>query len=787
MPDADRTLAAWRLAAGLARSRTESEAASWVARAAGHLAGAENVRVWMIDHTRGYRFSGAWPEEAHPPESPPPEVPRAVAFGAPGAAAAKAPFRSRLVVPLLRGPRPLGAIELLEKRRADGAFTTGDADALGVLNEAADAALQAVREAPAREHAHAGTITRLVRLFDVGRTLTTTLDMEVLAEAVADRTRASLEADNAYLWLIDETGEHLTVSAASGPAADAVRGWDLPIGEGLAGQVAADGEAVRHADAEEIPGVEDRPDLAAGVEILSAAAAPILTDEGHVIGVLEVVNREDEEAFEDDDVALLRELAETTAAAIGNARRFDAERRASDLGSLLATAQQLGASLEARKIALTLVHQAASVIKYRRAAVGLLKGGRLDLAAVSGQSFVDEKLPEMKALKEILAWASGLDEGIYVVQEADGTIDTARPETREKFRAYFEQSGSRSFLAVPLKDDEGRVGVFAIEADDPYAFEERDLEAAGLLAALTTVAVRNAILFEQIPMVRMFRPFAKSTRKFMSLPWRRRAAWAAGIAIGAAIFLLVPVPLRIGGEARVLPQIRRPVAAEVEGRVARVLVREGDAVEAGQILALLDETEYRMGEEDARARYEVAIREQSRLRADGRTADAAVESARVDGLRAELDLWEQRIDRTRIRSRAPGIVATPRVEELVGSRLDRGAIFCEVVEPGKQRIEVAVAESDAGLLAPGMPIKVKLSAYPTDSLRAQLERVGVAATIVRDERVFLVQARLLEAGPPLRPGMTGRAKINTGPASLARVLLRAPARSIWSWVWGWLP
>jgi putative peptide zinc metalloprotease protein len=185
----------------------------------------------------------------------------------------------------------------------------------------------------------------------------------------------------------------------------------------------------------------------------------------------------------------------------------------------------------------------------------------------------------------------------------------------------------------------------------------------------------------------------------------------------------------------------------------------------------------------------MALREQSRLRAGGMTADAAVEGARIDGLKAEVDLWEHRLDRTRIRSTVAGLLATPRIEETVGSALARGAVFCEVVDPGKQRIEVVVEESDAGLVSPGMPVKVKLNSYPTVSFRASVERVGVAAIVERDTRSFLVRAGLGESDPafPLRTGMTGWAKIDTGPASAGRVLLRVPARWIWTWMWGWLP
>ncbi len=288
-------------------------------------------------------------------------------------------------------------------------------------------------------------------------------------------------------------------------------------------------------------------------------------------------------------------------------------------------------------------------------------------------------------------------------------------------------------------------------------------------------------------MARVFQPWAKGKDKVMESPWRRLGVRLGVAAAIVAVLVLVPVPLRVGGAARVLPEKRLPVTPAVAGRVVEVVVREGDRVDVGEVLAVLDDGEFRTGREDARARYHVALRELDRFQVDGMPAEAAVERARLDGLRAELDLWETRLERTRLRSPVDGIVASPRMEEQVGARLEPGDVFCEVVDPERQRIEVAVAEADAGLLQQGMAVKIKLYSYPTRSFGGTVERIGVTATREDDRPVFLVRARLDDTDVLLRSGMTGKAKINTGPASLGRVMLRRPARWLWSVLWRWLP
>ncbi len=777
---------AWRVASDLCAAREEREVAAVVVRTAGTLSTASAARVWMFDHSEGWRLSGAWPDPGTAKDRAPAEVAKAVAAGGPRATSARAPFRSRLVIPILAGSRPVGAVELLESARDAGPYTVGDAAQLEPLLLAAGGAIGSARASTAKERDHLDTIVRLTRLYDISRSLGARMEMDDLLVLVADRTQNALGAEGAYFWLASADGKHLSIAAAAGPSADAVSEWTLEVGEGAAGQTAAAGQALLFDDPEELPGLDERADVQAGLEVSSVAAAPVASADGELFGVVEAVNQLDGDLLDANQLPMLAEIAEVAGVAIANARNLMAERRASDLHSLLETTRELGASLDPQKVTFTLVHKAAAVIGYQTAAVGLLKGSRLELAAVSGQTLVDPTLPKNRALIEVLAWAAELNEGFYVVQGDDGSIDTERAETREKFRAYFQATAVRSFLAIPMSDDEGRLGVFALEAAEPYAFSERDIEAATLLGVQATVAIRNATLYKQIPMLHVMKPLAQRGERIARAPWARKVAYAGGALLFVAA-MLIPAPLRVGGDVRVLPIRRLSSTAEVDGRVTRVLVREGDRVEAGQVVAEMDDTDYRGGLEAARSRYESAMREQSLKRAAGEVGGAAVEAARLQGLRAEMALWETRVARTVIRAATSGVVATPRVDEKVGSRLSRGEIFCEVVDPASQSVEVAVPEQDAGLVRAGMAVKIKLNAFPTSSFRGTIDRVGVAATPVDNDRVVLSRVRIGPESPPLATGMTGRAKVSVGSTPLARVVLRRPARWIWTWLWGWLP
>ena len=139
----------------------------------------------------------------------------------------------------------------------------------------------------------------------------------------------------------------------------------------------------------------------------------------------------------------------------------------------------------------------------------------------------------------------------------------------------------RGFYAVPLADDDGRVGTLSIESSDPDFLGPVHLEMIKILSAQATVALRNASLYREVPFIDLLKPVLDKKRKFLALEKRRRAALVVGGVVALLFLLIFPLPLRVVGDATVSPAQSVFIQPELEGTVERVLVREGDAVSAG--------------------------------------------------------------------------------------------------------------------------------------------------------------------------------------------------------------
>jgi RND family efflux transporter MFP subunit len=225
------------------------------------------------------------------------------------------------------------------------------------------------------------------------------------------------------------------------------------------------------------------------------------------------------------------------------------------------------------------------------------------------------------------------------------------------------------------------------------------------------------------------------------------------------------------------------VSAAVAGRVAAVEVREGQEVQAGQVVARLDDRELRLRRGEAAAEAEAAARRGRQLEAAADPRAAAVERARRDRLEAELALAEAALGEAVLRSPEPGVVLTPRVHERSGERLESGQVFCSLAALDPLEAEIAVPESDLPFVAAGLPAEVKLNAFPDRTFLGAVSAVRPSAEERDGRTVVVARVRLPNPDGALKPGMRGRGRIRAGSISLGHFLVRRPARWVRTWIW----
>ncbi|HEY1252918.1 MAG TPA: efflux RND transporter periplasmic adaptor subunit [Thermoanaerobaculia bacterium] len=689
-------------------------------------------------------------------------------------------FQACLALPLQAEGIVVGLLALFFEHTTDADETLERID--GFLHHAAPAlgrALRSERKTVGMLHA----IERLTNLYDLSKAFGSTIDVGELSGLIVRKAADFVTAEAASLWLLERDGGEVTLGGTG-----VNENYDVhppaAVGMTVIGDVIADQSTLRR---NRIP--EDDPLAGESEEyaIHSCLAVPLTEDEA-IVGALILVNKRGRHPeFTAEDEELLQDLCRQAVRALRTARQHEAEKKVEELDALLAVSREITSTLDLDKVMHSVVNASSALIAYDRCAIAIQEKGRLRLGALSGAAEIDRKNPDTKRMDELLQWVFLSGSDAAVSQDEDGTITADRPETEEKFRAVFQETGLRSFFGVVLRDEEGKLGALAFESRQPFSFDEETKDLLSILVNQATVAVRNAQLYQQVPLAGFLKPLLEKRRKVAAVPMRRKRNLAIGALVAAVVLFVVPWPLRVAGPARVLPGRRAAVTSLVDGVIAEVYRREGDRVQAGEVIAALKPEPFEAALAQARSSLALAESDVAKARESADAAAVFDGESRKREAAAQIALASDRLARTQLAAPTAGIIVTPRIEERVGQHLARGAELCVVADLQSVTAEVAVPESDVALVRSGEKAALKFNPYPGRLFRGSVDRVGARLRQEGEDRFLIAEVSIPNADGALKTGMLGTGKVSVGTRSVFTALFRRPARYLWNKIWPILP
>ena len=160
---------------------------------------------------------------------------------------------------------------------------------------------------------------RLQALVEAFAMLNTSLDLEkVLRNTLGSATKL-MSAEIGSIALINDEGTHLEFVESTDENFDQLRNMKVPLGEGVAGNVALTGKAERIEDISQDDRFYNKIDKALGHRTSSYLCVP-LTVSDRIIGTAQIMNHVDGRSFSAEDEDLMLHFAESAALAIHNAR-----------------------------------------------------------------------------------------------------------------------------------------------------------------------------------------------------------------------------------------------------------------------------------------------------------------------------------------------------------------------------------------------------------------------------------------------------------------------------------
>jgi RND family efflux transporter MFP subunit len=264
--------------------------------------------------------------------------------------------------------------------------------------------------------------------------------------------------------------------------------------------------------------------------------------------------------------------------------------------------------------------------------------------------------------------------------------------------------------------------------------------------------------------------------------------WACKPAEQEAVVQEKPVPVRLEKiKARDLPLVVRStgrlepnrevvLSAEVPGIVNNYTADVGDEVVKDQVLVTLKPVDYQLALNEARANLAAA---RARLEAAENTffryksllprkvitqeayeqSEAEYKSAKaaVSQMLAVESISSQRLSKCEIKSPFEGFITARSVE--FGQNVGVGEPVISVADMKIMRIKIHLNERDYVNLDRDDPVEIKIEAFPGNSVKGHVDRVGIKA----DPNTNTFDVEILVENPDiiLKAGLTARVSITT--------------------------
>jgi sigma-B regulation protein RsbU (phosphoserine phosphatase) len=169
-----------------------------------------------------------------------------------------------------------------------------------------------------RRH-HESRARELALVKRVTERLVSSLDFHEALGTLIDGAIELLGVERGSVLLLDPESSTLRIEVARGVDPQVVERTRIPLGRGIAGRVAATGEAIVARDVRELPGIELNPEQAADYADFSALCVP-LTLHGRVLGVMNFNHKLTGRPFEERDLEFALLIANQAAIVLWSAR-----------------------------------------------------------------------------------------------------------------------------------------------------------------------------------------------------------------------------------------------------------------------------------------------------------------------------------------------------------------------------------------------------------------------------------------------------------------------------------
>ncbi|MDJ0756965.1 MAG: GAF domain-containing sensor histidine kinase [Ardenticatenaceae bacterium] len=335
---------------------------------------------------------------------------------------------------------------------------------------------------------------QLETLMGVIHSINAEQDVESLLDLMLEKAIELLKVEAGSILLVDEEARELEFKVVHSPSRDQLLGTRLPVGKGIAGQVAQTQEPIIVNDVDKASHWFSGVDAQIEFKTYSILTVPLIHQK-EVWGVVQVVNKQNGAEFTDSDLQLLTAFAGEASVALKNAdllKQTDAalQERVKELSLLREVDRDLNQDLDMNRTLQRVLNWVERLFDASAGYVVLFDPDGNHLAC-------DMRGYSEEFSRHLEPWHKNDYPGLigHVLKDGQPLLTKNTADVDEYFAARLE---TQSQMTLPIIQDKQIIGAIAIEHDQVNAFSQADLETAIGLVNHMTAALANACLYLQV-------------------------------------------------------------------------------------------------------------------------------------------------------------------------------------------------------------------------------------------------------------------------------------------------
>jgi PAS domain S-box-containing protein len=334
-------------------------------------------------------------------------------------------------------------------------------------------------------------VQEVTALYDIGQAMEGG-DLQTLLDMITRKAAEVMEAQACSLMLLDEDGQTLAIRSSYGLPDAVIERTRVPWGRGIAGRVAASGEAMLITDPRKDPRLIGE-DVPYRDDIEASLCVPLRDSQGVVIGVLNIHRRKPAPIFTEQDMRLFGVFAMQAASAIKHAQLYrDLTHRVNELSVLSELSAAVNSTLELEQILRQTADGIVETVRFDRCAIFLLdeSGKLVTPRAVRGYRPETLGSTPVRVADGVIGMA---------VRTKDLVLIENAQRSGQPARGFGRMLGTNAFLVAPILARNRVIGV--VVADNKPSGRPIDRANIQLLTTFINqagMAIENARLYHDL-------------------------------------------------------------------------------------------------------------------------------------------------------------------------------------------------------------------------------------------------------------------------------------------------